>query len=89
MGRKVSNTQLAQQISGTISSQSVDQVKEKGEQISHIKHYRNEQASIIRQSCLKSAVSLVSGKVNGKTNLDNISSDVIKIAELFESWVNR
>lgn len=87
MGRKVSNTQLAQQISGTISSQSVDQVK--GEQISHIKHYRNEQASIIRQSCLKSAVSLVSGKVNGKTNLDNISSDVIKIAELFESWVNR
>lgn len=87
MARKVSNDKLVQQITGAISSQSVE--KQKGDQISHIKHYRNEQASIIRQSCLKSAVSLFGGKVNGKTNMDNISSDVLKVAELFESWVNR
>lgn len=55
----------------------------------HIKHYRNEQEAIIRQSCLKAAVHLLEGKINGKSNMQNTTTLALEIAEAFESWVKR
>jgi hypothetical protein len=86
VNRKVSNQNLVNEISGALKKSEESRVSDPP---THIKHYRNEQQAIIRQSCLKSAVQLLEGKVNGKTNIENTAKTALEIAELFESWVNR
>jgi hypothetical protein len=92
MKKKVSNSELAEQISGVVNARpSIDSKKDVAvsEPPVHIKHYRNEQQSIVRQSCIKSAVALLSGKVNDRTNIKPIAEEVIAVAEIFENWVSR
>lgn len=57
----------------------------------HMKHYANEQTSIIRQSSIKSAVELVSAVIPhlGEVNMQEIVEETLGIAEAFEQWVKR
>jgi len=75
-------------------------VSKKAAQPAHMKHYQNEQRAIIRQSCLKCAVSLVEpliGKITVKNEkgekvpaeLPYYQALVLEQAEMFEAWVNR
>ena len=82
MSKKITNMDLANKIAEVVTS------SQQSEPV-HIKHYRSEQEAIIRQSCLKAAVHLMEGKVNGKTNVNNAATTTLEIAELFENWVKR
>ena len=57
----------------------------------HMKHYGDEQRSIIRQSSLKSAVELYTSSMNHSyiKNNHTMVRDVLSIAEKFEEWVTR
>ena len=80
MSRGVKNTQLAEQIGKKVV------------QPVHMKHYGQEQLSIVRQSSLKSAVSLVEG-ILPRLQVDFTVSDVraltLETAQIFEQWVLR
>lgn len=58
----------------------------------HMKHYGQEQRSIVRQSSLKSAVSLVEA-ILPRLQVDFTVSDIrnltLETAEMFEEWVSR
>jgi hypothetical protein len=82
MSKKITNTNLAGMIAEVVTNPPQSPPN-------HIKHYRNEQEAIIRQSCLKAAVHLLEGKVNGKTNMQNATTTALEIAEAFENWVKR
>jgi hypothetical protein len=84
--RKIQNTELANQIAGVLQKSAEPSASEAP---THIKHYRNEQQAIIRQSCLKSAVQLMESKINGKSNMQTAIQNTLEIAEIFEAWVNR
>jgi hypothetical protein len=82
MSKKITNTNLAGMIAEVVANPPQSEP-------THIRHYRNEQEAIIRQSCLKSAVHLMESKVNGKTNMQNATAMTLEIAEAFENWVKR
>jgi hypothetical protein len=55
----------------------------------HMKHYGQEQRSIIRQSSLKSAVSLLANQdISGKS-LKEVTEMTLHLATHFEEWVLR
>ena len=55
----------------------------------HMKHYGQEQRAIVRQSSLKSAVSIVSTmNLEGKS-LDEVKMMTFHLAQQFEEWVLR
>lgn len=55
----------------------------------HMKHYGQEQRSIVRQSSLKSAVNIISTmNLEGKS-LDEVKEMTFHLAEQFEEWVLR
>jgi len=55
----------------------------------HMKHYGQEQRSIIRQSSLKSAVNIISSmNLEGKS-LDEVKEMTFHLATQFEEWVLR
>lgn len=55
----------------------------------HMKHYGQEQRSIIRQSSLKSAVNIISTmNLEGKS-LDEVKEMTFHLAQEFEKWVLR
>lgn len=60
-------------------------------QSKHMKHYGDEQRSIIRQSSLKSAVELMGTIVTNSyvQNNDTVIAQTLSIAEKFEEWVTR
>lgn len=58
----------------------------------HMKHYGQEQRSIIRQSSLKSAVSLVEAllpRLQTEFTVSDIRNLTLETAEMFEEWVSR
>jgi uncharacterized protein (DUF1697 family) len=55
----------------------------------HMKHYGQEQRSIVRQSSLKSAVSIISTLPLEGKNLDEVKEMVFHLATEFEEWVLR
>jgi hypothetical protein len=58
----------------------------------HMKHYGQEQKSIIRQSSLKSAVSLVESilpRLQVEFTVSDIRNLTLETAEMFEEWVLR
>jgi len=58
----------------------------------HMKHYGQEQKAIIRQSSLKSAVSLVEAilpRLQVDFSVSDIRNLTLETAELFEEWVSR
>jgi len=79
MSRGINNMALASKIGKTIEP-------------AHMKHYGQEQKAIIRQSSLKSAVSLVESIVP-RLQVDFTVTDIrnltLETAELFEEWVLR
>ena len=79
MPRGVSNKKLATEI-----GKKVEPV--------HMKHYGQEQLSIIRQSSLKSAVSLIESiipRLQVDFTINDVRDLTLEIAELFENWVKR
>lgn len=60
-------------------------------QAKHMKHYGDEQRSIIRQSSLKSAVELYTSMMKSSYIKNNsiCVKEVLFIAEKFEEWVTR
>jgi hypothetical protein len=83
MSKKITNMDLASKIADVVSNPPPQSTPV------HIKHYKNEQEAIIRQSCIKSAVHLMEGKVNGRTNILDAANTTLAIAEMFEAWVKR
>lgn len=76
MARGVSNQELAAKIGKRVEP-------------AHMKHYGQEQRSIVRQSSLKSAVNIISTmNLEGK-NLDEVKEMTFHLAEQFEEWVLR
>ena len=75
---KVANKNLANQIA--------DHVQPK-----HMKHYGNEQTSIVRQSSVKSAVELMSSNISceGFKDKEQTIKDTLEIAQRIEEWVTR
>lgn len=58
----------------------------------HMKHYGQEQRSIIRQSSLKSAVLLVEAiipRLQEDFNVKDLTRLTLETAEKFEEWVSR
>ena len=79
MSRGVSNTGLASKIGKRIEP-------------AHMKHYGQEQLSIIRQSSLKSAVSLMEAiipRLQIDFNVKDLTQLTLETAETFEQWVVR
>lgn len=74
----VANKKLVDQIAQTVAP-------------AHMKHYGQEQRSIIRQSSIKSATELMSSIIPFAEQLttDEIVNETIRIAGLFEEWVTR
>jgi hypothetical protein len=76
MSRGINNMALASKIGKTIEP-------------AHMKHYGQEQRSIIRQSSLKSAVNIISSmNLEGKS-LDEVKEMTFHLATEFEEWVLR
>ena len=76
MSRGVNNMALASKIGKSIEP-------------AHMKHYGQEQRSIIRQSSLKSAVNIISTmNLEGKS-LDEVKEMTFHLATEFEEWVLR
>jgi len=79
MARGVSNQELAAKIGKRVEP-------------AHMKHYGQEQLSIIRQSSLKSAVSLVEAiipRLQVEFNVSDLTQLTLETAETFEKWVTR
>jgi len=79
MARGVSNSELASKIGKRIEP-------------AHMKHYGQEQLSIIRQSSLKTAVQFVSAitpRLSDHFTVGDITAYTLEVAETFEKWVTR
>jgi hypothetical protein len=79
MPRGVSNQKLATKIGARVEPV-------------HMKHYGQEQLSIIRQSSLKSAVVYVQSivpKLSDQFTVGDITQYTLELAEVFEKWVTR
>lgn len=79
MSRGVSNSNLAAKIGKKVEP-------------AHMKHYGQEQLSIIRQSSLKTAVQYVSSitpRLSENFTVGDITTYTLEVAELFEKWVTR
>lgn len=79
MSRGISNTKLASKIANKVEP-------------AHMKHYGNEQVSIIRQSSLKSAVEVTSNWYKHQDEileLKQMTELTLLVAEEFEKWVTR
>jgi hypothetical protein len=79
MPRGVSNSNLAAKI-----GKKVEPV--------HMKHYGQEQLSIIRQSSLKAAVQFVESimpRLDGNFTVEEFKNFTLETAETFEKWVTR
>lgn len=79
MPRGIANSELAQKIGKRIEP-------------AHMKHYGQEQRSIIRQSSLKSAVSFIeaiSPRLSGNFTVAEFQQFTLETAEMFEKWVMR
>jgi hypothetical protein len=79
MPRGVSNSNLAAKI-----GKKVEPV--------HMKHYGQEQLSIIRQSSLKAAVQFVESimpRLDGNFTVEEFKNFALETAETFEKWVTR
>jgi hypothetical protein len=55
----------------------------------HMKHYGQEQRSIVRQSSLKSAVNIISTLPLEGKSLEEVKEMTFHLAEQFEEWVLR
>lgn len=79
MARGVSNQELAAKIGKRVEP-------------AHMKHYGQEQLSIIRQSSLKAAVALVEAitpRLQVEFNVSDLTQLTLETAEIFEKWVTR
>lgn len=79
MARGIQNADLAKKIANKVEP-------------AHMKHYGNEQVSIIRQSSLKSAVEVTSNwyKIQDEVlELKQLTELTLLVAEEFEKWVTR
>lgn len=79
MARGVNDMALANKIGGKVEP-------------AHMKHYGQEQRSIIRQSSLKSAVNLVEAllpRLQTEFTVNDVRKLTLETAELFEEWVSR
>lgn len=79
MARGVSNQELAAKIGKRVEP-------------AHMKHYGQEQLSIIRQSSLKAAVALVEAiipRLQVEFNVSDLTQLTLETAETFEKWVTR
>ncbi len=79
MSRGVSNSQLAEKIGKKIEPV-------------HMKHYGQEQLSIIRQSSLKAAVQFLESiipRLDGNFTVEELKGFTLETAESFEKWVIR
>ena len=75
----VANKKLVDQIAQTVAP-------------AHMKHYGQEQLSIVRQSSLKSAVSFVEGllpRLQVEFSVNDVRMLTLETAEIFEQWVLR
>jgi len=80
MPRGVNNTELAGKIGKKVA------------QPVHMKHYGQEQLSIIRQSSLKSSVSFVEAllpRLQIEFSVNDVRMLTLETAEMFEKWVLR
>ena len=77
---KVSNPELAKTIAEKVKG--AKQEKTPATPV-HMKHYANEQTSIIRQVCVKAAAHALSSKASVK------AKDIITMAEELEAWITR
>lgn len=80
MPRGVNNSELAGKIGKKVA------------QPVHMKHYGQEQLSIVRQSSLKSAVSLVESlvpRLQAEFTVNDVRKLTLETAEMFEQWVLR
>ena len=96
---KIKNSTLAEQIANSVNKETVvheilDQVSTTASTpapLNHIRHYNNEQTSIIRQSSLKSAVTFM-GVLLPRLEIqsaDEVLAHTVAVAEEFERWVIR
>jgi hypothetical protein len=79
MARGVSNSELASKIGKRIEP-------------AHMKHYGQEQLSIIRQSSLKAAISfveIIAPRLSGEFTVNDFEQFTLETAEKFEKWVTR
>lgn len=79
MPRGVSNPTLADKIGKKVEP-------------AHMKHYGQEQQSIIRQSSLKAAVSFLNSitpRLSGEFSVAEFQQFTLETAALFEQWVTR
>jgi len=79
MSRGVSNSNLAAKI-----GKKVEPV--------HMKHYGQEQLSIIRQSSLKAAVQMAEAilpRLDVQFSVNDVREFTLETAEIFEKWVTR
>ena len=79
MARGIANSELAKKIGTRIEP-------------AHMKHYGQEQRSIIRQSSLKSAIGFVQAiapRLSGEFTVSDFQQFTLETAELFEQWVMR
>jgi len=94
---KIKNSTLAEEIANSVNKETV--VQEILDHVSttapaplnHIRHYNNEQTSIIRQSSLKSAVTFM-GVLLPRLEIqsaDEVLAHTVAVAEEFERWVIR
>ena len=94
---KIANTELADIIAKSLEQIELPETQEevteepKAEGLKHIRHYNNEQTSIIRQSSLKSAVSFMNTLLPRLEveSADQVLAHTIAVEEEFERWVTR
>jgi hypothetical protein len=96
---KIANVELANIIAKSLEqielpeevTETPNEVEPKPEGLKHIRHYNNEQTSIIRQSSLKSAVAFM-GVLLPRLEIqsaDEVLSHTMAVADEFERWVTR
>lgn len=96
---KIANVELANIIAKSLeqielpeeATETPNEGEPKPEGLKHIRHYNNEQTSIIRQSSLKSAVAFM-GVLIPRLEIqsaDEVLSHTMAVAEEFERWVTR
>lgn len=79
MARGVSNSDLAAKIGKRVEP-------------AHMKHYGQEQLSIIRQSSLKAAVQMTEAilpRLDIQFSVNDVREFTLETAEIFEKWVTR
>jgi len=96
---KIANAELADLIAKSLeqielpeeATETPNEGEPKSEGLKHIRHYNNEQTSIIRQSSMKSAVSFMSILLPRLEieSADQVLAHTIAVAEEFERWVTR